>query len=694
MVYASIILFFVYTFCLGFTLTSFVKNSGNFLERNLMRIGIGLAVLPFLGLVLNLVRIPIDWKLLLVLSLVYPAYYILKHRPKPNLNFKITKTDISILLMLVIFFANLYIYASGAFSYPYLEDDDSWSHALGIKYVAVEKKVFTDARIFHYIDPYPPAYDMLLGVLHQTNDSIYFTMKFFNALIIALSTIFFYFFVKEFTQNKNKALFGTFALMSIPAFMSHFIWALSLSVPLYFVCFYALERIKYDNKWWIVAGLSMVTTFTSSPTHSTYFGLFLVLYLVTKMILGRKILFYHSIAGLVGIALSFLFWWLPMIIKYGVKGTLQGIGFNFGLLREAGSAVAFMGTGDRIYSFSDFFIAQKLNMINNPIGIGVVLFTLVIISIILIYYFFFNLSTNLKAHSKIKFFISASIQSVSILLFSIGMILFIGSKNYNPTNPNDIVALANHMKTTLPYLFFSLLMLIGIALYLSKNIPEDKRWIVIALVWFLFAFYAVNASIYPYKLSAFRTWMLLAIPLCILASEAAFSVMSIAKQIFGNLGKFSVLLILLVGIYFTSTQQKIAINTSPGWPAGGFWTYVRDQSGNVYSPELEGYIWFKDNLPKNTKVFTFTNNAPVIGMDMYTCHWCKAVMDYQKRGFNETVKENYEWLKRNGYFYLVIDGQTAREFGENETQTKLQQLESSRLFNLKYQNKGIILLGI
>src|SRR3989338_859483 len=245
----TIVLFFVYCYGLGFTVSSFVKNSENFLERNLMRLGFGLAMLPFLGLILNLINIPIDWKIILALSLAYPAYYLFKHKSKPQIKQALPKADISILAMLVLFAVNLYIYASGAFAYPYLEDDDSWSHATSVKFASIEKTVFVSARgVFHYIDPYPPSYDILLGILHQTSNSIYFTLKFFNALIISLSTILFYFFVKEFTQNRNKALFATFALLSIPAFMSHFIWAISLTVPLYFVAFYALERMKYDKK--------------------------------------------------------------------------------------------------------------------------------------------------------------------------------------------------------------------------------------------------------------------------------------------------------------------------------------------------------------------------------------------------------------------------------------------------------------
>ena len=82
MSFLTIVLFLVYTFGLGLAATSFVKNSDNFLERNLMRMGFGLALLPFLGLILNFLRIPIDWRIILVLSIAYPLYYIIKNKAR------------------------------------------------------------------------------------------------------------------------------------------------------------------------------------------------------------------------------------------------------------------------------------------------------------------------------------------------------------------------------------------------------------------------------------------------------------------------------------------------------------------------------------------------------------------------------------------------------------------------------------
>ena len=601
MAYLSIVFFFVCTFCLGFTATNFVKNSGNFLERNLMRLGMGLSLITFVGLILNLLRVPLDWKIISGISLVYPAYYFIKNYRKFDfskyLKIKITKTDLSIIAMLLIFIGTFYIYGTGAFNYPYLEDDDPWSHAISVKYVSIEKTVFGEN--FHYMDPYPPTYDMLMGILHQTNDSVYWTLKFFNALIISLSVVFFYFFAKEFMGNRNKALFATFALASIPCFLSHFIWAISLTMPLIFVSFYCVERIKHDGKWWIVAALVMITTLTSSPTHSVYFGVLFVFYWLTKTIVQRKFLPYETLAGIAGLAMSFVLWWLPAIIKYGgFKGLINKLGLGTNTLFNVA------GTADRTYIFSDFVWAKTVNMINNPIGIGIVLSVIAVIGLVVVF------------------------------------------------------------------------------IMLKKDFNNRRYYLILSLVWFIIMLYSVNASNMPIKISPFRAWMLLAIPVCILAAEGTFFLTGFLKK-FG-ISKIIVLSLIIIGVLFTSAYQKYTVNTAQ-WPPGGFWTSF---------DEIRGYVWLRENLPPNTNVFTFVNNGPVIGMDMYTCHWCEDVKGYMKNGFNQTAEEHYRWLKSRDYEYLAIDGQTARQFGLNETNQKINDIASSNLFRIAYNQQGLLLLNV
>ncbi len=603
----SIILFFLYSWGFGFGLGLLAKESEDFLERNLMRIGTGLGAMLAFGLLLNLLRVPLDWRVFLSISLLLAFVKTYVDFKKEKVIFDAKKISISVfpLLMLALFSISLYMYEKGAFAYPYLEDDDSWSHAMGVKYVSLEKTVFVGAGNSLYIDPYPPAYDMLMGILHQTNDSVYWTLKFFNALIVSLSVIFFYFFAKTFTNSSKKALFSTFALFAVPAYLSHFIWAIALTMPLFFASFYAVEKIKDDKRWFIPAAMVIAATLTSSPTHSAYFGLFFLIYFIGRTLVQKKLLVYEFIAGFSGLLLSFLLWWLPMILTHGFKGTLRSF------LGSAQSVINVAGTGDRIYHLSEFIFAREVNMINNPIGIGIVLSILTIIGLVFII---------------IKY--------------------------------KDMAREENYHK-------------------------------LITVLWFIFAFYAVNAARFPVRLSPFRAWMLLAIPVSLLSGEAIALIDNFARAAVSNFAKpktaikaasLLVLGLIAYSIVMTSFVQKYTVNTAI-WPPGGFWA-----SGE----ELQGYLSLK-SLPPNTKVFTFSNFGVINGFDKFVCSWCKEVQDFRKNGFNQSANAINLWAKSNGYNYLVVDGQTARIHGVNETNNKINELLNSGLFKPVHATGGFIL---
>jgi len=393
---ATIVLFFVYTWGLGFTVTSFIKNSENFLERNLMRIGIGAGVFIILGVLLNLFRIPLDWKVFFVLSLAYPIYSFLKKRkseePNQKSRFRLTKSNIGILIVLFIFLISLYMYAGGAFKYPYLEDDDPWAYAISTKYVAIEKTLNEPANFhFKFIDPYPPSYSLIMGVLHQTTSSLMWTLKFFNALIISLGIIFFYFFAKEFTKSRNKALFSTFVLAIIPCFFTHFIWALSLSVPLFFVSMYYLERIRYDKKSMYVAGLAIAGVFLTQPSMALKIALLFGVYFVIKGLIYRQFLkqiFYSYVFG----SLISLLWWFSNGLDMVLRGARAGGGKNTLVAGESLSIINYIqrafppssGTATKAYSFSDFFVAKPYGGINVHVGFGIFISLLLILALVYI----------------------------------------------------------------------------------------------------------------------------------------------------------------------------------------------------------------------------------------------------------------------------------------------------------------------
>lgn len=675
----SILYFLIVTLCLGYTLLKFAPQPGNFLERNLMRIGFGMAFFIVLGFLFNLMRVPLDWKIFLFISLILPVIDILrkfKGSSKIISSIRLTKYDLSIIIMLLLFAATFYMYSKGAFSYPYLEDDDPWSHAITAKFVSANRQLLRPSGVsLPYIDPYPPAYSLFMGVLHQTNDSISWTLKFFNALIVSLSIVFFYFFANKLTESHKKALFSVFAIASVPAFMSHFIWSISLVIPLYFVSLYALEKIMEDKKWIYAASVSIGATLMITPSHSTYFGFIFLIYYAAKAITEKKLLLNTAIAGFFGLLISFLLWWLPSVIRHGVKGTLDGIG-----LGPTKSIFHVLGTGDKMYTWKDFFIAQKINMINNPTGIGITASLLLIISLTAIAY---------KHRNAIR----ESMLSV-ILLFAIifsATLLFLSRTYMKYVQRSGIMPLE---KGSVPFfeflhdqVFLAAILGLFILLFASMVVVNykhklEEKHIIITLALTIFSFYAVNSAPFFYKISPFRTWMILAIPVAILASEGAMFLAGIFRK--SGIARIATMIIIVTGVLLTSSYQKYAVNTAQ-WPPGGFWTSYE---------EINGYVWLKGNIPPNAKVFTFINSGAVIGMDKYICRWCPDEMKFQENGFKSSASEIRNWLKGKDYEYFIIDGGTVKKFGINETKLKLQDIASSGGFRLAHQNPAFFLFKI
>src|SRR3989344_7727709 len=75
----TILLFFIYLWGFGFSLTYFIYRKtaiqgSDFLERHIMNLGIGLGTFAILSVILNFFRIPLDWRIFLLLSLIVPLY--------------------------------------------------------------------------------------------------------------------------------------------------------------------------------------------------------------------------------------------------------------------------------------------------------------------------------------------------------------------------------------------------------------------------------------------------------------------------------------------------------------------------------------------------------------------------------------------------------------------------------------------
>jgi len=383
--------FFVIAFGLGYAVTFFIKRTESLIERFFICVGVGLGTVPILGVLLNLLKIKLYVWIFILLALIAPAYGLYKILSEGKLkrikDFKLKKSTIYIITAVFFALVLFVVFFKGANVYPYLEDDDPWLHAVSAKYFAstYTYSQFNGIDVAYYLEPYPPGFVILMGILQQLGPKVIWMLKFFNVLIIALGIVFFYLFAKEFIGDQKKALLATFFLTVIPCFLSHFIWAQTLALNLFFPAFYCMIKTIEDKRWFIPAMVITSSIIVTQMSNAFIFGLFFLIFFAVKSLSKRRFLTYFFIAGFIGAMIGFALFWTPTVMKYGIFHTAERNTIN---LNDLGSIATKISGGDVLYSWSDVIIARTSSKMDNPIGIGVVLFFLLVFSLIVLIYFF------------------------------------------------------------------------------------------------------------------------------------------------------------------------------------------------------------------------------------------------------------------------------------------------------------------
>ncbi len=632
----TIILFFLYCWGLGFTALYKVEKPKSTLASFFLTVSIGLGVFPLLAVFLNLLGIPLDWKIFLLLSMLMPCYALFLKKARPSWRF--STADLFLLGAVLIALLSMFMYATGSFSYPYLEDEDPWGHAIGAKYVALEKNAFDPPlrggemdQVLSYIDPYPPAYNILMGILHQTSPHLTWTLKFFNALIISLGFIFFFLFAREFTGHPKTALLATFIIASIPSYLTHFIWAHSYVITLAFPALYAFHKLREDTRWFWIASIIIGSIWvTQNIEQPIKISVMLFIYGAVLSLIHRKI-FWHQAAALgVGIASSFI-WWGVMLKKYSFASFLKyyGVGGGEAAISTAqasgGSSLVVklwhavtnpIGTASRSYTLSDFIHVGRENLINSPVGIGFVISILTIVAVIYL--------------------------------------------------------LVRYKKTI---------------------VQPEQAWYAITLFWLIYTFWGVNGMTFPISIArgSFRVWLLLVIPVSLLAAEGIlFLSRSFTKQ---RLLQLSILVILLIGVIFTSAIPKYHLNTAI-WPTS---------SGFANPQEAFAYGQWFNTIPDDTNVFLFApRDKIVLGFGKFSCLWCQDVIDFRETIMAQDAGSIHSFLAEHQYQYVILNMRMdiqhykKEKYGlenpEEELRAKYQEMLGSSLFQPVYQIENMFIV--
>ncbi len=291
-------------------------------------------------------------------------------------------------IVLLLFFIHFYVYVSGALNYPWLEDDDPWSHAAAVRYVSIYSTyILPNPELIHYLAPYPPFFDVLLGLLFQLDTgSLQFTLKFFNALLVSLTIPLFYCWVRTRFEGR-VALWATFIIAVLPSLMSHFIWAQTLAMVLVFPAFYFLERVLRggDRALTLISALTLGAVLMVQPSVAGIIFIMVVLYvgsvrLPAILASGDKAAALKDSAAvpLLALALALLLFWGPMLAMYGMGGILNQMGLSLGFVTEKTPDTS----GGVIYGPNDFLDAPLASKMDQPTGWGLAVSGLLLLGIV------------------------------------------------------------------------------------------------------------------------------------------------------------------------------------------------------------------------------------------------------------------------------------------------------------------------
>ncbi len=605
------------------------------LEKFFITSGIGLLAIPVVGVIFNLLGIPIDFKNFIYLALTILIFSVIIEliRKSSRSSIKnLIKELISLpnIALLVIFGIALYMYLKGSFSYEWFEDYDPWLYAASTKFIALEK-TFNSSFWSRVSQPYPQGFQIILAILHQTNSSLSWTMKFFNAIIVSLSYPMFYYLSKKLVPGKWPSIIGTAALLSMPAWLTHFIFPFSLSMTSIPIFFYALIKSEENNKWFTIALISFISIWFIHFYSSFVITIMLFLYWLNKSFCENK--FNKSIIWLTisGMVVSLSIFWLPSLYKFKDEILID----------------------QKVPAGLHVFINPIKSLIETGYWINVLSFILFFIIIISTQKFWRRALSRITSkfnfkYTKATIFTIAISLTMVVLLWPKKFMRVLGSGSMPYTLEHFLSLNTERNLIQNPFGIGAVSMALAAVgfiyciVIIAKLFSKEKQFTALIFVWSIFTFLGVSSARFSLNLMPFRMWSFFAFSVALLVALCYNLITNKIKQ---PILKICLTVLLIIGFSFTWFPIKYKLNSNR-WKEGWLTTI---QAINLY-------VWVGENLPKNSKVYSLgTNQCVPIVFDMISYPWDYEVKNYINKDIENSPSDNYEFLKAKGYEYVIVD---------------------------------------
>ncbi len=603
---------------------------------------IGFATFSFIAIIFDILHIPLLLPIYIVLGAVVTIIAIalelngMRSAKTTASSWELRET-ICVVIVILAAVGVFFLLHNGSNAYPYLEDDDPWSHVQSVSYVGRMNTYdvpvppdYSGPTYAFYLEPYPPNYDVIMGLEWQQNHDATWTLKFFNALICALAIVFTFLLAKDYLGSSEKGAFAAVILAALPSFMSHFIWSQTLALAIFPVALYAFLRSLKDASWRIPAIIVIASMMVSQPIVSVVFGIVII------------------------IAVVLIFIQESLQSKSQTKTQSTDHSTNHST-NKTSKTVNVSKTEKKNEKKSSFLQKLKIKITNTyttTITAIIVAGSGLLLSMLYWVYQFIKrgMVGILTQHGNV------ASKDVS------GWVTDYALQKYTLMDTIFAPHSSRIDQATGFGFVFSILLIISIIVLLvlwRRTFSLSKGWLHLhILLWSAFLLYIVFAP--SFGLPSFgssRFWAYLAIPLVLLITEGTFIIVSsITKQ---ELVHAAIIIILAGLVVLTSLPAKIDVQTAQ-WPPGVHWQ----------NPMLEipGYMETQQILPRNTRIFAFCGgDLHPMGFNFQSDPWDPEIIAMRKNLVNASGDEIVAFLKNKNFEYVTLTVSCVKDLGENAT---------------------------
>jgi hypothetical protein len=679
----SIIYFFAVTLSTGMLVDLLVNNwQADWLEKLVMRLGVGLAAMSVEGVIFNLLHIPLDYRVFLGTGVLIFIGALAGNKQLRSIDTakiapalgRCWKNKIFwyALFMLLLFAITAKMYIGGTFRYDYFEDTDPWGYTAVADYIGQAKTFSAPYYSVQYNEPYTQGYQIVMGVLSQTNDSIYWTMKCFSTLIISFGVLFMYYFARRFSRNEEVAVLAAFFLFAVPAWVSHFIYSLHYNMTLFVVLLYVLARLMDERReiavlpvgsatekeksdtadfqngiaGWMPVGIvvyaSMIMNHLNSVFHASIFCFVLI---VTRILAERRI-DWQTIMVFIGGGLLSLLYFIPAIVRHW-------------WLTTAEIPVGGMGGVEKLFPLMRFVTTTT----------GAVTMLILLAIAVFIYRSRHSWRPALEGwlavgNRGVIIWLCGLALVFIVLLLPIHIVYMLGTADrlalgvvdrYYVVSDFFSASSARNMINNPVGLGFVLMSAVAASFLLASAriftlFKPVNAWIAVSYAWIITAFLLVLGKYFSIAIVPFRAWTFLGL---FASLFAAWGIVTFIRAFSGNYWILLGVMVLLAAIVIpTSFIPKYQINTA-------IW-----KDSTIGTPESRAlFTWMRNGgIPKNSVVAHLCGNSEFLsGYDMNPPLWNEVF--HPRRGVEkpyfvvhplEITPEAYTVLKNAQVEYVTI----------------------------------------